>query len=189
MAGQDVRIIEKSPHPFVNVEGIDRHQITDIPIVTCGAYVISKNCGPVIAIFHQYAGIQRGPTIHSPGQLEAFDNTVNNHSRKIDSAGQLIITNHGFEFPLHICNGLAYLDMLPFTDAKRDKHPHIVMTSDVDWNPSVLDNNFPLHSDKKYIDMADYNNGSNFDTFGNYCKSTIIASTPLDHRPILQETV
>ena len=117
MAGQDVRIIESSPHRFVNVEGIDRHQITDIPIVTCGAYVVSKNRGPVIAIFHQYAGIQRGPTIHSSGQLEAFDNTVDDRSRKIDSEGQLIVTSDGYEFPLHIRNGLAYLDMRPFTDA------------------------------------------------------------------------
>ncbi len=121
MAGQYVRIIEQSPHRFVNVEGIDRHQITDIPIVTCGASVISKNRGPVIAIFQQYAGIQRGPTIHSSGQLEALDNKVNDRSRKIESAGQLIITNDAFEFPRHIRNGLAYLDMRPFTDAERDK--------------------------------------------------------------------
>ncbi len=118
MAGQDVRIIEKSPHRFVNVEGIDCHQITDIPIFTCGAYVISTNRGPVTAIFQQYAVIQRGPTIHSSGQLETFDNNVNDRSRKIDCAGQLIITNDGFEFPLHIRNGLAYLDMRPFTDAE-----------------------------------------------------------------------
>ncbi len=101
MAGQDDRKIEKSPHRFVHVEGIDRHQITDIPIVTCGAYVISMNSGQVIAIFHQYAGIQRGPTIHYSGHLEAFDKGVNDCSRMIDSAGQLIKTYNGFEFSVY----------------------------------------------------------------------------------------
>ena len=104
--------------------------------------MVSKNREPVIAIFHQHAGIQRGPTIHSSGQLEAFENKVNDRSRKIDAEGQLIVTSDGYEFPLHIRNGLAYLDMRPFTDAERDKHPHVIMTSDVDWDPSVLDNDF-----------------------------------------------
>ena len=189
MAGQDVRIIESSPYRFVNVEGIDRHQITDIPIVTCGAYVVSKNRGPVIAIFHQYAGIQRGPTIHSSGQLEAFENKVNDRSRKIDAEGQLIVTSDGYEFPLHIRNGLAYLDMRPFTDAERDKHPHVIMTSDVDWDPSVLDNDFPLQGDEEFLDASGYDNGTNFDAFGNYRKGTIIASTRIDTDPILQDTV
>ncbi len=124
MAGQDVRIIESSTHRFVNVEGIDRHQITDIPIVTCGAYVVSKNRGPLIAIFNHYAGIQRGPTIHSSGQLETFEKQVNDRSRKIDAAGQIIITNGGYGFPLYIRNGLAYLDMRPFNDTERDKYHH-----------------------------------------------------------------
>ncbi len=157
--------------------------------MTCGAYVISKNRDPLIAIFHQYAGVHCGPTIYSSGQPKAFDNKVNNRSRRIDSAGQLIMTNDGFEFPLHICNSLAYQDVRPFTDAERDKHPHVVMTIEVDWDPSVLDKDFPVHGDEELLDAADHDNGTDFDAFDNYRKGTIIASTRLDQDPIFQETV
>ncbi len=89
---------------------------------------------------------------------------------------------------LYIRYGLVYLDM-PFTDTERDKHPPVVMTNNFDWNLSVLDNNFPLHGDKEFLGSADYDNGTNFDAFGNYQKGTIIASTRLDHHPILPETI
>ncbi len=63
------------------------------------------------------------------------------------------------------------------------------LTSDVDWDLSVLDQEFPLHGDEEFLDAAYYDNGTNFDAFGNYRKATIKASTCLDHHPILQETV
>ncbi len=45
--------------------------------------------------------------------------------------------------------------MRPFTDAERDKHLHVVMTSDVNLDPSVLDNDFALHGDKEFLEAAD----------------------------------
>ena len=70
LAGSDVRIICKHPSPrYVDVSGIDSHQITDLPIVTVGGVVQSQR-GPVIAIMHQYAYMGSGKTIHSSGQLE-----------------------------------------------------------------------------------------------------------------------
>ena len=114
LAGQDCRIIAHAPDRFVNIEGLDRHQLTHIPIVSCGAYTVSRNHGPVIVVFHQFAGVMRGPTIISSGQLESFHNQVNKRSRRVDPNGQLIITNDGYEFPLHVRNGLSYLDLRPF---------------------------------------------------------------------------
>ena len=54
---------------------------------------------------------------------------------------QCLITPDGFHVPLHIKNGLPYLKMRPPTDRELSNPdiPHVVLTSDVDWDPSVLD--------------------------------------------------
>ncbi len=54
-----------------------------------------------------------------------------------------------------------------FADAERDKHPHVVMTSDDDWDPYILDHDFSLHGDEEFVDAANYNNGINFDAVDN----------------------
>ena len=190
LAGSDCRIFNRSPDRFVNVEGIDRHQLENIPIVSCGAYTVTRNHGPVIVIFHQFAGMMRGPTIISSGQLEAHLNTVNDRSRRIDVHGQLIITPDGFEFPLHIRNGLPYMDLRPYTDHEWDTYPHVVMTSDVDWDPSILDGDFPLTGEEVFYEASAYDNGTNFDVHGNYRKGTIVASARVIYDdPILSSTV
>jgi hypothetical protein len=111
----------------------------------------------------------RGPTILSAGQLELYSNKVNDRALRIDNDGQQIITNDGFEFPLHVRQGLPYLDMRPYTDHESwDTYPHVIMTSNA----------------------STYNNGTNFDAYGTYCKVTIVvasARTVMDD-PILQGT-
>ena len=103
LAGSDCRIISQSADRFVNVEGIDKHQLENIPIVSCGAYSVSRqHHGPVILIFHQFAGI-----LSAGRQLESYSNKVNDCALRIDNDGQRIITNDGFEFPLHVCRGLV----------------------------------------------------------------------------------
>jgi hypothetical protein len=168
LAGSDCRVITKSPDRFVNIEGIDKHHLPQVPIVTCGAYTESRNHGPVIMIFHQFAGMLRGPTIISSAQLEAYHNQVNERSRLVDTDGQLITTNDGFEFPLHVRHGFAYLDMRPYTDQEWESLPHIVMTSDVDWDPALLDGEFPLTGQEPHLNMSTYHhNGTHFDIHGN----------------------
>lgn len=190
LAGGDCRIIASNPDVFVNVEGIDRHQLTHIPIVSCGAYAVTKNHGPVILIFHQLAGLQKGPTILSAAQMEAYYNIVNERSLRFDPKGQLIVTNDGFELPLNIRNGLAYLDIRPFTDGEWDSLPHVTMTSDIAWDPSVLDGEFPAGDDAFLKTADEYDNQTAFDTFGNYRYGTIVASSHVlrDH-PVLVEPV
>ena len=50
IAGEDVRVINKTGRQ-ADVQGIDNHQIVDIPIVTARA-VINTHCGEAIGIFH-----------------------------------------------------------------------------------------------------------------------------------------
>ena len=195
ISGSNCRIIETSPVRFVNIEGINHHQVTHVPIVTCGAYVLTNNYGPIIVIFHQFAGLSRGPTIISAAQVEAFGNRVNDCSVRVDVQGQRINTNDGFELPLHVRHGLPYLDMRPYTDKEFDSLPHVVLTSDIDWDPSssTMDHEFPTFSHdnpEQFFDATSYDNGTNFDVFGNYIKGTVIASAQLvQDDPILQDTV
>ena len=81
VAGNDVRVIARTTKT-VDVQGIDNHQITDIPIITAGA-LINTQRGPVIAILHQFAYVGKGKTIISSGQMEWFGQTVNNKSIKV----------------------------------------------------------------------------------------------------------
>ena len=76
IAGSDVRIIEtNSPVRTVNVCGIDNHELTSIPIVTC-AGVVTTQKGLITLIMNQYAFIGKGHSIHSSPQLEHHDNHV-----------------------------------------------------------------------------------------------------------------
>ena len=106
VAGEDVRVFQYTEQ-LVDVQGIDNHQIVNIPIVSCGGVVTTQR-GPVIALFNQYAYTGKGRTIHSSGQLEWFKNDVNDRSLKVDGGLQRIITNDGYVLPISIKDGLPY---------------------------------------------------------------------------------
>ena len=167
IAGDDVRIINRTGRQ-VDVQGIDNHQIIDIPIVTAGA-VIKTQRGDVIAILHQYAYTGKGKTIHSSGQLEWHKQYVDDKSIKVGGK-QHIRTLDGYIIPLDIKSGLPYVPMRPFTDAEWDALPHVILTGDADWNPSVLDHSL-VDDDTWYDtvpDLPDALGGNPFDAEGNY---------------------
>ena len=126
----------------MNIEGINLHQLVDIPIVSCGG-VTNTLQGQVIAIFHQYAHLHTGPSIDSSGQMEWFGNHVDNQSRKV-GGNLLVSTSDGYSIALNVTGGLAYFGLRPYTTKKWDLLPHLVMTSDNDWDPSVLDCDFTM---------------------------------------------
>ena len=63
----------------ISVTGIGNHEIPGLDIVTCAA-LLNTNHGKVILIMHEYAYYGRGNTIHSPGQIEWFQNTSDDKS-------------------------------------------------------------------------------------------------------------
>ncbi|KAG7341092.1 hypothetical protein IV203_023043 [Nitzschia inconspicua] len=136
IAGENLRVIEQTGRT-VHVEGIDNHQLADIPIVTAGG-VTQSHKGPVIAIFHQYAYTGRGKSIHSSAQLEWNKNRVDDKA-KINGGMQQIITPDGYVIPMSIRGGLAYIPMRTFTDSEFETLPHVVMTSNEVWDPNILD--------------------------------------------------
>ena len=133
IAGSDVRAISQVDDRKVNVEGIDNHQLTDIPIVTA-AGVITTQKGPVNAIMNQYVHINHGNTIHSSAQLESFGTIVHDKA-KANGGHQCLITQGGYVVPLNVHCGLVYMDMCPPTDEELNgdkQFPQIILISDLE---------------------------------------------------------
>ena len=167
VAGDDVRIINKSLRT-VDIQGLDNHQIKSVPIVTAGGVMQTQN-GDVIVILHQYAYHGKGKTIHSSGQLEWYKNDVNEKSVKVGGY-QHLQTIDGYTIPINICDGLAYMKLRPYTEIEFASLPMVILTSDADWDPSVLDHQ--MDDDDNWYDavheLERNPNADLFDEFGDY---------------------
>ena len=69
---------------------------------------------------------------------------VDDRSAKVPGGQQCITTLDGYVLPLQIRAGLVYLDMHPPSDQELASLPYVVLTSDVDWDPSTLDHELDL---------------------------------------------
>jgi hypothetical protein len=167
LAGDDVRVVGKI-FKSVDIRGIDNHQVTDIGVGTVGGVVTTQK-GPVVAIFHQYALLGKGPSIHSSAQLEHYKNNVNDRSLHLGGL-QRVKTLDGYVIPLNIKDGLPRLELRPYTDKEWDQLPHVIMTAETDWDPSVIDH--ALDEDEHWFDAVEAleeNPTINvFDEYGNY---------------------
>ena len=138
VAGNDCVWLGKAVLPRnVSITGIDNHQLLNIPIGTVGAYT-QTNRGPVICIFHQVAYTGRHKSILSSFQLEYHGNDVSDKNPAIGGTGT-ISTPDGYIFPLAFSGGLPYLKMRKFTAKEWKEYPHVIMTSDCDWDPTICD--------------------------------------------------
>ena len=171
LAGADVRVLHVADRQ-VDVQGIDNHQLTNIPIVTA-AGVVDTQKGPVVVILNQYAHVKHGRTIHSAAQMEAHGIKVDDHA--IPNGGkQRIIAQSGFVIPLQVRSGLVYMDMRPPTDQElaipSDRAlPQVILTSDLDWHPSSID--YEHDSDQWFdamTDLPDLESDTPFDDYGEY---------------------
>ena len=120
--------------------GLDSHLVSDLPLATV-AGVITTSQGPIIGLFHQYAHLGKGKTIHSATQLRQFGVEV--HDTPISLHGQQCLKHpDGYVVPLSIRNGLPYMDMHPPTDLELESYPHVIFTSDTPWDPTSLDHEY-----------------------------------------------
>ena len=144
LAGSDVRILERTGRT-VSVTGIDNHELPGLDIVTCAA-LLPTNHGKVVLIMHEYACYGRGNTIHSPGQIEWFQNTCDDKSFHVGGK-QVIHFLAGYSTPLQCRTGLMYMRLLGKpTDADLNTYPHVLLTGPHEWDPSVLDYTHPTTS-------------------------------------------
>jgi hypothetical protein len=180
VAGSDVRVLFKT-NRTVNIQGIDNHQLTDIDIGTVGG-VVQTQKGPVIAIMHQYAILGKGASILAPCQIEHFKNQVDDKSVLVGGK-QCITTLDGYAIPLAIKDGLPRLQIRPYTDKEFDTLPHVFLTSESNWDPSVIDHN--LIDNEQWFDAVDISpdpNQSLFDEFGNYQRRVTVQYAAYFHR-------
>ena len=97
--------------------------------------------GPIIGIFNQYAFYEGGKSIHAPIQLTAFGQTVDDTPKS--QGGKLMIkTVEGHVIPLKIKDGLPYMNMVKPTLYEMDDYPHVIFTSDIEWDPTELDDDW-----------------------------------------------
>ena len=144
LAGSDVRIVERTGRT-VSVTGIDNHELPGLDIVTC-ATLLHTNHGKVVLIMHEYAYYGRGNTIHSPGQIEWFQNTCDDKSFHVGGK-QVINFLDGYSTPLQCRTGFMYMSLLGKpTDTDLNTYPHMLLTGPHEWDPSVLDYTHPTTS-------------------------------------------
>ena len=138
----------------VSVTGIDNHELPGLDIVTCAA-LVQTNHGKVVLIMHEYAYYGRGNTIHSPGQIEWFQNTCDDKSFHV--GGKHVINFlDGYSTPLQCRTGLMYMSLLGQPpDADLDTYPHVLLSGPHEWDPSVLDYTHPTTSgDATWLTMT-----------------------------------
>jgi hypothetical protein len=140
VAGDDVCIIFHA-NCTVAIKGIDNHHVNNIGIGTVGGVVQTQH-GPVIAIMHQYALLGKGASIHSPSQLEWYKNDANDKLVHVPGGLQSITTLEGYIIPLTIKDGLVRLDICLHTNYEFDTLPHVFLTLEIEWDPTVLDHQY-----------------------------------------------
>jgi hypothetical protein len=137
VSGNYCIILEEVISATADVEGVGNGEMRGLKICQV-ASLIETDRGPIIGIFNQYAHFGKGQTIHSANQLRHFGVEVDETPKKTGGK-QSIFHPDGYHIPLHIRNGLAYMDMYKPSQDELDKYPHVFFTSDNTWNPSCLD--------------------------------------------------
>ena len=141
MAGMDTWVLSTVPHAHVNITGVGGSVLEQLPLVQCASIVDTVDEGQIILIMLQYAYKPDSKTIHSKLQLESFGSLV--HDSTVLAGGhQVIVTHQGYVIPLHVCNGLCYVDMKPASDSDLKQYTHVFITSDAPWNPDIIDDEF-----------------------------------------------
>ena len=78
LAGADMRVIHTTPRK-INIVGIGDHELTGLNVVTA-ATLLDTQKGPIIGIFHEYAHLGKGKSIHAAAQMEWINCKVDDRS-------------------------------------------------------------------------------------------------------------
>jgi len=89
--------------------------------------------------------------------------------------------------PLVFKSGLPYMPIRLYTDDGWENIPHLVLTSDEEWNPSILDSDIHDNTDEWFdaiLNMNDEFTSSLFNDFGSYCRQHIVNSSQLQDQDL-----
>ena len=165
LAGADMRVIHTTPRK-INIVGIDDDELTGLNVVTAAALLDTQK-GPIIGVFHEYAHLGKGRSIHAAGQMEWFNCQVDDRSKLVGGA-QRIKTSEGYVIPLSIESGLVYMHSMRIpTDHDLQNYPHVFFTSPDIWDTSLLDHGIPQSSPEDINQHSDASllQDSNFDAY------------------------
>lgn len=142
----DARVLETDLIATADVIGVTADILPSLSIVQGATKLETVHDGPIIGILSSYAlRNDGGRTIHSKGQLESFGIVVDDKSASVGGS-QCLITNEGYVVPIHIRDGLPYIDMSVPTDGDMASYPHVFLCSDSPWDPTILDGEFQADS-------------------------------------------
>ena len=142
LLGSDARILETDLVNTADAVGVTDDVMQSLPIVQAAAKIMTVDDGPIIAILSSHAHrTDGGRTIHSKAQMESFGVVIDDKSR-VNGGNQCVITTEGHVIPLHVRDGLPCMDMTVPNDEDMEAHPHVFLTADTLWDPSVMDNEF-----------------------------------------------
>ena len=97
-----------------------------------------------------------------------------------------MVTHEGYPIPLHVRNGLYYMDMVPPTDDDMERYPHVFITADGPWNPDSIDEEFYFDANDAILDIPGVQQRRDErEALDLFSVSTMLASPPPD-TPITQ---
>jgi hypothetical protein len=104
---------------------------------------------------------------------------VNDNSIPFTGGLQQIKTWDGYVIPLVVQDRLARLPICPYTDTEWDSLPHVFLTAEREWDPTIMDHKFK--EDEPWGDDTNPVKGnksvSPFDDFGNYWHRVVVRYT------------
>jgi hypothetical protein len=137
----DIGVIPALAFHKANITNIGETAMEDLPLVATANFVKTL-CGPATIFLHQYVHYDKGHTIHSAGRLHAFGTQVHQVPRRQGAQYRSITSAEGFHIPLSYHSGLLNMDICPPTNAELHSLPHILLNSNLEWNPSCLNDEF-----------------------------------------------
>ena len=155
---------------YVHLTGLQAHTVRDLRIGSMG-WFCESHLGPTIIVGHEFATMTDARTIMSPVQMESYGWTINDKAPSITGVTPYIESPDGYRFPLEIIDGLPYLRIRTPTDAEFSTLPHVYLTADVPWDPTIVDAAVPpsWYSDQPKNPVTLY---PPFDALGNLSSDT-----------------
>jgi hypothetical protein len=162
---------------FVDVFGLAGHKFSQLRIVTVQA-LIATHKRAIIATFHQMVLLGKGKRILSCLQMEALGAVIHDRPRSLSGGKQRVLVD-GYQISLQFKIGHAYLPCRKPTE-EHGVLLYVVLTSDVDWDPSLYDNVIDdmddFHDPNLYF--IDHDNPLN--EYGEYRKRTVATHTLIE---------
>ena len=120
--------------------------INALPLVT---YVgtVHMTQGPIELIVNQYAYHGKGSTVHLVRELSHLGLGIDDQSSVIPGHKQQMVTPDQWIIPYNILNGLTRMPIQSSMDDDLDKLPHVVITNDNIWDPTVLNHLIDIEND------------------------------------------